>query len=61
MTESTSNHMKAPKSASFVARMRQAFGAEQITVLYVKEKEVELGQPDQVTYATVFQTKKEAT
>ena len=45
MTESTSNHMKAPKCASFVARMRQAFGADQITVLYVKEGEVTLGQP----------------
>ena len=44
----TSNHMKAPKSAAFVAEMRQVFGAENVEVLYVKEGNVELGekQPD---------------
>lgn len=56
MTESTSNHMKAPASASFVARMRNVFGNANVQVLYVKEKDVELGQPDQATYATVYQT-----
>lgn len=55
MTESTSNHMKAPKSASFVARMRNVFGNAQVQVLYVKEGPVELGQPDQSTYATTYQ------
>ena len=55
MTESTSNHMKAPASASFVARMRNVFGNANVQVLYVKEKDVELGQPDQATYATTYQ------
>jgi hypothetical protein len=45
MTEKTTNHMKAPKSASFVANLRQVFGADQVTVLYVKENNVQLGEP----------------
>ena len=57
MTEWTSNHMRAPGSASFVAQHRQVFGNANVQVLYVKENGVELGQPDQHTYATVFQAK----
>lgn len=44
MKESTSNHMKAPQSAAFVAKMRNVFGNENVKVLYVKEGEVELGE-----------------
>jgi hypothetical protein len=56
MNEWSSNHLKAPKCASFVARMRNVFGNANVQVLYVKEGEVELGRSDQVTYATVYQT-----
>ena len=45
MTEKTTNHMKAPKCASFVANMRQTFGNDQVTVIYVKENDVHLGEP----------------
>lgn len=45
MTESTSNHMKAPKSASFVAQHRNVFGNANVQVLYVKERDVLLGAP----------------
>jgi hypothetical protein len=38
----SSNHEKAPLSAAFVKQMRQVFG--QVSVLYVKEGEVELGE-----------------
>jgi hypothetical protein len=44
MKPSTSNHMKAPQSASFVAALRNVFGNENVKVLYVKEGEVELGE-----------------
>lgn len=40
----TSNHMKAPQCASFVASLRNVFGNENVQVLYVKEGEVELGE-----------------
>ena len=45
MTEKTTNHMKAPKCASFVANMRQVFGNDQVTVTYVSENDVHLGEP----------------
>lgn len=44
--QSTSeNHMKAPICAAFVEAMRDAFGAENVKVIYVKEGEVEIGEP----------------
>jgi hypothetical protein len=36
--------MKAPKCASFVARMRNVFGNAEVKVLWVKEGDVELGE-----------------
>jgi hypothetical protein len=39
----TSNHSKAPESAAFVEKMREVFGP--VTVLYVKENDVLLGEP----------------
>ena len=55
MKLSTSNHMKAPQSASFVASLRNVFGNENVRVLYVKEGEVELGekQPEGAPCLTV--------
>jgi hypothetical protein len=38
------NHEKAPKSAEFVKQMREVFGENQVTVLYVEEGEVKLGE-----------------
>ena len=51
MNPSTSNHMKAPQSASFVASLRNVFGNENVQVLYVKEGDVLLGekQPEGAT------------
>lgn len=46
MSESSSNHKKAPLCAAFVKEMRKAFGAENVEVLYVKEGDVELGKKD---------------
>jgi hypothetical protein len=43
MSQSTSNHAKAPLAAAFVKAMREAFGEENVQVVYVKEGEVELG------------------
>ena len=40
----TKNQEKAPMCAQFVEDMREVFGVEQVTVLYVKEGEVELGE-----------------
>ena len=44
MNQRTSNHMKAPQSASFVASLRNVFGNENVQVLYVKEGDVEIGE-----------------
>lgn len=41
----TSNHAKAPKAAAFVSRMREVFGADQVTVEHVLEGAFVLGQP----------------
>jgi hypothetical protein len=38
------NHAKAPLSAAFVNAMRDVFGADQVTVLYVNENEVRIGK-----------------
>lgn len=38
------NHERAPKCAAFVKAMREEFGADQVTVLYVEEGEVKLGE-----------------
>jgi hypothetical protein len=44
-SQSTSkNHEKAPKSAAFVKSMREVFGSDQVSVLYVEEGEVKLGE-----------------
>lgn len=43
MVSASKNHEKAPLCAAFVAAMREAFGAESVEVLFVKENEVELG------------------
>jgi hypothetical protein len=45
MSEKTSNHMRAPQSASFVAQMRNVFGNDNVQVTYVKEKDLLLGDP----------------
>jgi hypothetical protein len=45
MSEKTSNHMRAPHSASFVAAMRNVFGNENVSVLYVKENDLLIGEP----------------
>lgn len=42
----TSNHERAPLCAAFVKEMREAFGAGQVTVTYVKEGDFELGAKD---------------
>lgn len=39
----TSNHARAPEAAAFVEAMREVFGEDQITVLYVKENGFEMG------------------
>lgn len=44
MNQRTSNHLKAPNAASFVAKMRQVFGSENVTVLHVKEGDFEAGE-----------------
>lgn len=41
----SSNHAKAPKAAAFVSRMREVFGADQVTVEHVREGDFVLGQP----------------
>lgn len=38
------NHKKAPICAKFVEEMREAFGEENVIVLYVKENDFELDQ-----------------
>jgi hypothetical protein len=43
-SKTSKNHEKAPKSAEFVKQMREAFGADQVIVLYVEEGEVKLGE-----------------
>lgn len=45
LSKQTHNHMRAPKSASFVANMRKAFGSDNVLVTYVKENDVSLGEP----------------
>lgn len=45
MSKKTANHMLAPQSASFVAAFRNVFGNENVDVLYVKENDLELGEP----------------
>lgn len=39
-----SNHEKAPLCAAFVKQMRAVFGEEEVTALYVREGEVEIGR-----------------
>lgn len=46
MVSKTSNQEKAPNCAAFVKAMREAFGEDQIEVMYVKEGDVELGEPE---------------
>lgn len=41
----TSNQSKAPHCASFVEAMREAFGADQVKVIYVEENGFKLGEP----------------
>lgn len=45
MSKKTANHMRAPKSASFVAAMRNVFGNENVEVLHVNENDLVLGEP----------------
>ena len=42
MASTSKNHEQAPLCAAFVKGMREVFG--EVTVLYVKEGEVELGE-----------------
>lgn len=42
----TSNHQRAPQSAAFVEAMRQAFGKDQVKVLYVEENGFTLGESE---------------
>jgi hypothetical protein len=50
MNEKTTNHMKAPKSASFVAQFRQVFTNAEVAVTMVNENDVCIGErlPDPV-------------
>lgn len=41
----TSNQSKAPICAVFVEEMRRIFGEDQVTVLWVKEGDFEIGEP----------------
>ena len=41
----TSNWAKAPICAAFVKEMRRVFGDENVTVLWVKEGDFEIGEP----------------
>lgn len=43
-TSKADNQEKAPVCASFVEAMREAFGADQVKVLWVKEGEFEMGK-----------------
>ena len=38
------NHAKAPLSAAFVEAMRDAFGAEQISIVYLREGGLKIGR-----------------
>jgi hypothetical protein len=38
------NHERAPICAAFVKEMREAFGADQVKVLWVKEGDVVIGE-----------------
>lgn len=42
--DKTSNQAKAPVCAAFVEAMREAFGAENVIVLYVEEGDFKLGE-----------------
>lgn len=44
MASTSKNHEQAPLCAAFVKDMRDVFGADQVTVLYVEEGEVKLGE-----------------
>jgi len=44
MTLKTSNHQRAPQCAAFVRKMREVFGEDQVTVLYVEENGFKLGE-----------------
>ena len=44
MTRKSSNWLRAPKSAAFVKQMRAVFG--DVKVIYVKEGDLKLGEPD---------------
>jgi hypothetical protein len=46
MASTSKNHEQAPEAAEFVKAMREAFGADQIKVLYVREGDFELGERD---------------
>lgn len=46
MSKTSDNQKKAPMSAAFVSAMREAFGEENIEILYVKEGDLELGELD---------------
>jgi FMN-dependent NADH-azoreductase len=43
-SKTTTNHEKAPKCAEFVKAMREAFGVENVKVVYVEEGEIKLGE-----------------
>jgi len=61
MASKSNNHSKAPQSSVFVKNMREVFG--DVTVLYVKENDLELGDPfDQgieLAAATAFDLERE--
>ena len=46
-TSKKDNQSKAPRSAAFVKEMREAFGEDQVTVLYVNENGLKLGEPSE--------------
>lgn len=54
MSKTSDNHTNAPQSAEFVKRMRDVFGIDQVTVLYVKENGVQLGEQTHEEMATCF-------
>jgi hypothetical protein len=52
VVKKTENHMKAPKCASFVAQMRNVFTNAEVTVVYVRENDVAIGEKPQDEAAT---------
>ena len=46
-TSKQQNHERAPISAEFVRQMREVFGEDQVTVIYVREGSFKLGEREE--------------